>query len=78
MASVGKTISELRSQRNRLKDEIERIDKAIAVLDALVRRPIEGKRSSAIVRRFSEAGRKRIAAAQRARWAKYRKNKAVA
>lgn len=52
-----------------LKKERDRLDRAIAALSGVGARARTGKR------KLSAAARKRIADAQRARWAKFRKTK---
>jgi hypothetical protein len=61
-------ISQLRKQASRLKNQLDRTEKAIQALSGL-----GGSKSAKGGRRkpkFSKAGLARIAAAQRARWAK--------
>jgi hypothetical protein len=61
-------VSQLRAQRADFVNQIGHIDAALIVLGKL-----DGTRVSQVpVRTISAAGRKRIAAAQRARWAKVR------
>ncbi|MBV8476814.1 MAG: hypothetical protein JO266_11055 [Acidobacteria bacterium] len=61
-------MNDLRGERSRLVRELQRIDEAISVLSGLGKggRRRGGKRS------LSPAARKRIADAQRARWAKWK------
>jgi len=54
-----------------LKEERAKLDKAIAALSG-----VAGKSGGGGKRRLSAAARARIAAAQRARWAKFKANKA--
>lgn len=65
MADLGAVLAQLKAERAKL-------DKAIAVLSGLNGRS-SGRGGK---RRMSAAARERIAAAQRARWAKFKKNKA--
>ena len=58
----------LRSERERLTAELGRVEQAIAALNGLQRG--SGRRTG---RTMSAAARQRIAAAQRARWAKWKK-----
>ena len=61
-------VSELRAQRADLVNQIRHVDAALAVLGKL-----NGTQASQLpVRTMSAAARKRISAAQRARWAKVR------
>jgi hypothetical protein len=54
-----------------LKQERSKLDRAIAALSGITGNSDGGGR-----RKLSPAARERIAAAQRARWAKFKKNKA--
>jgi len=76
MQSIAK---QLQKERSRLEDELHRVT---AALTAFGKFYLQGSRPKAAVatrkrRTISAAGRKRIAAAQRARWAKVRAKKAV-
>src|SRR5512146_590194 len=78
MANLNRALQELRQERNRAEREVERLDDAISLLEGLTGRnhagrPARGRRTARMGRprrRMSAAGRRRIAAAQRARWAK--------
>ena len=71
MSTVKQVIAELESQRAKAQQEIARLDTAIGALQGLSDSPAAkpgpkpGKK-----RGMSAAGRARIAAAQRARWAR--------
>ena len=67
-------ISELQKERKRLEDELHRV---AAALTAFGNAYVHGSRPTRKKRTISVAGRKRIAAAQRARWAKVRAEKVV-
>ena len=71
MKTLKRVVKELRREKNRVQSELQRISDALDALQKLGRREL--KREVKKVRRISAAGRKRIAAAQRARWAKLRK-----
>jgi hypothetical protein len=60
----------LRSERDRLAMDLNRVNAAIKALGG----SMNGGRTTAMRRKISAAGRVRIAAAQRARWAKVRAN----
>jgi len=62
-------IRQLRKERVRLEDELHRVTAALTAFGKVYQR---GRKSSRKKRTISAAGRKRIAAAQRARWAKVR------
>jgi hypothetical protein len=66
-------VAELRKQRKNLKDQLSRTEKAIAALSGLSVGPV-GKPKR---RKMSAAARAKIAAFQKARWAKLRAAKAA-
>jgi len=63
MTNLTSVLTQLRQERNRLESRLQQLNQAIAALNGA------GTGSG---RRISTAGRARIAAAQRARWAKAR------
>jgi len=65
-------VSQLQRERIRLADELHRVT---AALTAFGRVYVNGPKATRKKRSISLAGRKRIAAAQRARWAKVRAGK---
>src|ERR1700730_4720419 len=67
-------ISELQKERKRLKDELHRVAGALTAFGNVY---MHGTRPTRKKRTISVAGRKRIAAAQRARWAKIKGHKVV-
>ena len=71
MQTLKRVVRELRREKDRVQSELQRISNALDALQRLGRREL--KREVKKVRRISAAGRKRIAAAQRARWAKLKK-----
>jgi len=68
MANLTGIVQELKKQRDRAEAEVKRLDAALGALGSLTGRGVGRKRS-----RMSVASRKHIAAAQRARWAKWKK-----
>jgi hypothetical protein len=64
--------SELQKERKRLEDELHRVTAALTAFGKVY---LRGNKSVGKKRTMSAAGRKRIAAAQRARWAKVRAGK---
>jgi hypothetical protein len=77
MANLSAVVSQLRRERERVSRELERLDSAIAALNHVAGRSNGRKTASASSnrgrrprRKLSAAARARIAAAQRARWAK--------
>jgi hypothetical protein len=69
MANLTSVIKELEQERNRLGAQLERLTHALSVLG--------GTSNHRARRTISAAGRARIAAAQRARWAKTKGQKVV-
>ena len=74
MKGMESIVLELRAQRADFVNQIRHVDAALAVLGKLNATRV----SQAPARTMSAAGRKRIAAAQRARWAKVRGRAKVA
>jgi hypothetical protein len=71
MTNLNKVVTSLRGEYSRLEKEMERVGKA---LDALGH--AGGSKLNKIKRTLSKEARQRIAAAQRLRWAKVRKQAA--
>lgn len=66
MANLTSVLNQLEQERTRLASQLERLNNALTALS------VKGS-----ARRISVAGRARIAAAQRARWAKVKGEKVV-
>lgn len=82
MATLDRAVKELQSERNRLEKELERVDAALSALSSLNsrgrgrgRRRLAGRRSIRPQRHMSASARRRIAAAQKARWSKLRQER---
>lgn len=77
MPNLVKVLAALTKEQRRLQSELNNVDAAISAL-----RGMNGGRNTASIlrphRRLSVAARKRIAAAQKARWAKFRAQKKAA
>jgi hypothetical protein len=71
MTNLNKVVSSLRGEYSRLEKEMDRVGKA---LDALGR--AGGNKFKRVKRTLSKEARRRIAEAQRLRWAKVRKQAA--
>jgi hypothetical protein len=67
-------VSELQKERKRLENELHRVAAALTAFGNVY---MHGSRPTRKTRTISVAGRKRIAAAQRARWAKIKGQKIV-
>jgi hypothetical protein len=65
-------VSQLQLERTRLADELRRVTAALTAFGKVY---VNGPAVARKKRTISAAGRKRIAAAQRARWAKVRTGK---
>ena len=61
--------------RKQVVAEIARLNKILALLDDSDDVPVQGQRIKKLRRKMSSAGRRRIAATQKARWAKIRAQK---
>jgi hypothetical protein len=76
MAILGKILKELRYERERIQQELERVEGVITAMANLSpdgRSGMKLSRTRKPRRKLSAAARARIAAAQRARWAKFKK-----
>ncbi len=75
MANLTRVLQDLRSEQQRLQNDLQRVEGALTALVSLngrgPGRPA-GSRTVRGRRRMSAAARARIAAAQRARWAKWK------
>ena len=71
---IQSVVKQLQHERTRLEDELTRVTAALTTFGKVF---LEGNKQKATrkKRTISAAGRKRIAAAQRARWAKVRVGK---
>jgi prefoldin subunit 5 len=67
MPNFTLVVRDLQKQREQLQDQIGKLDTAINTISALNGRGRGGRRN------LSAAARRRIAAAQKARWAKWKK-----
>ncbi len=80
MATLKRVLMQLRKERDRASKAVTRSESAIAALTTLAGRNgigrSRGVRARRMRPRLSVAARKRIAAAQRARWAKVRAKQA--
>jgi len=82
MSTLDRAVKELHSERSRLERELERVNAALSALSSLNgagrgrgRRRTTGKRTVRPRRHMSVAARRRLAAAQKARWAKVRQQR---
>lgn len=76
MLSLEKILKQLRKERKSALKELEKVEEAVIAIERLVGKAVRdgasrGEKAVRSTRRkMSAAGRKKIAAAQRARWAK--------
>jgi hypothetical protein len=77
MTNLTGIIRKLRKEKQRVHGEMEHLNAALAALGSLggLERKCKGSRMPKVRRPMSAAARKKIAAAQRARWARWKKNK---
>jgi hypothetical protein len=69
MTNLSSVVGQLRNERMRVQGQLDRLERAISLLRNLS----NGSRSArGGTRNLSASARKRIAAAQKARWAKWR------
>jgi hypothetical protein len=79
MSNLAKVVQQLRKERDQAQRRIEQLDgalKALATLSGVRGTTVgrsHGQRPSGTRRTMSAEARKRIAAAQRARWAKWKR-----
>jgi hypothetical protein len=75
MANLLKVVSQLRKQRDEAQRQVEQLDQALAALGSVDGSRLRGRSPQKFKRKgrtMSAAARRRIAAAQRARWAKWK------
>jgi capsid protein len=79
MANLAETLRDLVRERSRMAGQVRKLDKAIGVLRQLTKgnSGSVGRQPRRKRRAMSAAARKKIAAAQRARWAKWKAKKAA-
>ena len=71
MANLVNALQQLRQERSRAQVEVEKLDEAISVIESLNGSGVrKGTRATRIV---SAASRRKMAQAQKARWARHRK-----
>jgi hypothetical protein len=75
MGNMSKVVKQLSKERTRLTDELHRVTAALTAFGKVYMGG--GKTTSRKKRTISAAGRRKIAAAQRARWAKIKAKKAA-
>ena len=79
MVDFGRMLRQLQAERRRAEKEIERLDEAIAVFEKLVGTNSRGatRTNSKRAPKRSAATRRKMAKAQKARWAKLREQEAA-
>jgi len=74
---LGGTLRALKDERAKLHQDLKKLDKAIAVLQELSRSNGASPDGHVVKRTISAAGRRRIAKAQKLRWAKLKQKQAA-
>jgi hypothetical protein len=72
MGNLGSALQQLREERKQAQAHVEKLDQAISVIESLNGSGTFGK-STQPTRLISQASRRKMAQAQRARWARARK-----
>jgi hypothetical protein len=75
MSNLAKVVAQLRQQRDEAQRQVEQLDQALTALGGIDGLRLRGRRPQEVGRKgrtMSAAARRRIAAAQRARWAKWK------
>lgn len=73
---IQSVMKQLQHERTRLEEELHRVTAALTTFGQVYMHGAKAKSATAPrKRKISAAGRKRIAAAQKARWAKFRARK---
>lgn len=75
MSNLAKVVAQLRQQRAEARKKVEQLDQALAALGSIDGLRSGGRNSRNVGKKgrtMSAAARRRIAAAQRARWAKWK------
>ena len=69
MANLEGALQQLREERRNAEQQVETLDKAISALEGISGKSTGGRRGGRVV---SSLARRRMAEAQRARWARFR------
>src|SRR5208283_4608649 len=77
MANLLNALQQLRQERSRAQAEVEKLDEAISVIESLYASGVSRKGTRA-TRFVSGASRRKMAQAQKARWARHRKESSPA
>jgi hypothetical protein len=75
MSNLVKVVAQLRKQRDEAQSQVEQLEQALAALGGIDGLRSRGRNPQKVGRKgrtMSAAAKKRIAAAQRARWAKWK------
>jgi len=74
MANIDHVLEQLRDERSRTQQQLQQLESAISVLEGVGGNNSHARTSSRAGRVVSALARQRMAAAQRARWAKARQS----
>jgi hypothetical protein len=72
MGNFSNALQELRAERSRAQSQVEKLDQAISVIESLNGTGTSRKNGNHPARIISAASRRKMAAAQKARWANAR------
>src|SRR5579871_2602482 len=75
MENLSRALGQLREERQRAQSQLQQLNAAIAAIEGLMGRNHSTAGRNGIVRAVSAAARRRMAQAQRARWARVRQAK---
>src|SRR5262249_34687566 len=79
MASLDNVLKQLRQERNQAQSEVQKLEKAISAIEGLTGKSLGTRANGTRPKKtMSAASRRKIALAQRARWAKFRKQSQTA
>ena len=77
MPNLGDALQQLRQERSRALAEVEKLDEAISVIESISGSGVSRK-GARVTRIVSVASRRKMAQAQKARWARHRKESTAA
>jgi len=72
MANLQSALQQLREERKQAEQQVETLDRAISALEGIIGRSSGSRNGGRPTRVVSAAARRRMAQAQRARWARVR------
>ncbi len=73
MPNLTDALQQLRQERGRAQAEVEKLDEAISVIESLNGSGVSRRKGTRATRIVSAASRRKMAQAQKARWARHRR-----